>query len=452
MTCPAAGGLIVAVLLLLGVTVDLTTGEAADAELARLVRLAKRDAGDPLLGSALLFNAVGGGRAGALFQALRADPAFASSRGGAAFLTDLAGAVGLSTDAGSITDLVAVLLAGAGADDAEIDHTALHRLGDQLTMAGTPLAAVVHASRAESLRTAFAAFLHASAALAVAAPHPPAARARATRALAFASIAEVRDLLRGLLTEVTPPAVQRAAVAALAAHSEPAVGDLLVAGLATLGSGARADAVVALLSRPTWTSVLLTALAERRVPAAALDLNQRHVLFDHPDPDLATRARTLLGTAISSDRGEVVERYAQALGALKGDPARGAGVFARSCRLCHDPHGVANLIGPDLRGSDRGTGALLANIIDPSRDVQGGFAACTVATRDGRLLTGLLIDENPDAVTLRLPGGSQPTVPRGNISQVRLGTRSLMPDGLETVIPPAAMADLIAYLQQLAGP
>ena len=50
-------------------------------------------------------------------------------------------------------------------------------------------------------------------------------------------------------------------------------------------------------------------------------------------------------------------------------------------------------------------------------------------------------------MTLKLLDGSRRTFRRNEIASLEGGASSLMPEGLESAIPPQGMADLIAFLR-----
>ena len=71
----------------------------------------------------------------------------------------------------------------------------------------------------------------------------------------------------------------------------------------------------------------------------------------------------------------------------------------------------------------------------------------TVATADGRLLTGLIASETASAVTLRRQEGKEDVVLRRDIEEMAASGQSLMPEGLEKDLTPRDLADLLAFLE-----
>jgi putative heme-binding domain-containing protein len=94
---------------------------------------------------------------------------------------------------------------------------------------------------------------------------------------------------------------------------------------------------------------------------------------------------------------------------------------------------------------------LLVAILDPNRALESKFAAFTVATVDGRILSGLIASESATSVTLRRQEGKDEVLLRSEIEEMSASGQSLMPEGLEKDLSPRDLADLIAYIAT-AGP
>ena len=102
---------------------------------------------------------------------------------------------------------------------------------------------------------------------------------------------------------------------------------------------------------------------------------------------------------------------------------------------------------PRSRSNGRGSyEQLLSNVFDPSLVIGAAYQATTVATADGRVLTGLLVEDSPQRVVLKLQGGKLETVPRDEVEEVKVSPLSLMPEDLEKQLKPQELADLFAFL------
>ena len=64
---------------------------------------------------------------------------------------------------------------------------------------------------------------------------------------------------------------------------------------------------------------------------------------------------------------------------------------------------------PDLNGRSSFE-QLLSNVLDPSLVIGSAYQARTVITTDGRVLTGLVVEDNPQHVILKMQGGKLETI------------------------------------------
>jgi putative membrane-bound dehydrogenase-like protein len=266
--------------------------------------------------------------------------------------------------------------------------------------------------------------------------------------LAFAGFDQTGDDLLRLLDSQQPGQLQAAAVRALAAHRDARVATSLLATrrFAAYAPSMREEVISALLARSDHRSGLLTALEDGRIPTGAIDAQQRRELTQSRDADVRRRAGTLFGT-VTGDRAKVFEAYKDVV-TWKADPAKGRSVFRRVCASCHrlDQEGYA--VGPDLFGiRNQPKPGILLHLLAPDHEITPGFAAYTIATKDGRVLTGLITSETPTSLTLRQPLGKEDTILRAEIDEISAGRQSLMPQGLEKIVTRQEFADLLAYLK-----
>jgi len=91
----------------------------------------------------------------------------------------------------------------------------------------------------------------------------------------------------------------------------------------------------------------------------------------------------------------------------------------------------------------------VASILDPNRSTAAGFTAYVVTLRTGRVITGIVRSETSSAVTLRGSGGVEEGVERADIDTIASTGASLMPEGLEAVISPVSLADLLECLRRV---
>ncbi|MEA3211664.1 MAG: hypothetical protein QOE70_4721 [Chthoniobacter sp.] len=186
---------------------------------------------------------------------------------------------------------------------------------------------------------------------------------------------------------------------------------------------------VAILSSVTPDSPLMTSLADgaSKLPAPA------------KLPDLPKNS--------SPDRAKVVAAYA-GVGALRGDGRRGRELFRQTCAVCHRLKGEGHELGPDLdMVANKPLDWLLTAIFDPNAAVEARYQAQRLITKSGAELAGLVVAETANSLTVRLPGGAEQAVLRGEIKERTPLARSLMPEGLEATLKPQDVADLLTWLQ-----
>ncbi|HZN36827.1 MAG TPA: c-type cytochrome, partial [Pirellulaceae bacterium] len=132
---------------------------------------------------------------------------------------------------------------------------------------------------------------------------------------------------------------------------------------------------------------------------------------------------------------------------------KGKAVFAKRCANCHRLENAGHYVGPDLAAlTDRSATAMLTAILDPNRAVEDKFLDYLALTTDGRQVTGMLLAETGNSITLAGQESKQTVLLRSEIEQLKSSGKSLMPDGVEKEIPLADMTDLLTYLKSIGAP
>ena len=142
----------------------------------------------------------------------------------------------------------------------------------------------------------------------------------------------------------------------------------------------------------------------------------------------------------------------------KGDAVNGKKVFQlplASCTACHAVDGVRGAVtsvkGPNLSAVAAGLpmDLLVESVLWPARQIKEGYAATTVITKDGRVLSGFAHSEDKTVLRVRdLATGKIATVQTANIKQ-RTRNGTVMPPGLTGSLTRAELRDLIKYLSTL---
>jgi putative membrane-bound dehydrogenase-like protein len=135
-----------------------------------------------------------------------------------------------------------------------------------------------------------------------------------------------------------------------------------------------------------------------------------------------------------------------------GDVRRGQAVFngaKGACATCHAIGYLGGNVGPDLTriGSVRNERDLLEAIVSPSASFVRSFEPVTVATRDGRIFSGIVKKDSADEVTLVVGADKEERIARSEIDEIRPGSVSVMPAGLDQQLGLQELADLVAFLR-----
>jgi putative heme-binding domain-containing protein len=151
---------------------------------------------------------------------------------------------------------------------------------------------------------------------------------------------------------------------------------------------------------------------------------------------------------------------------VSGDSTKGEKIFWGSggCSTCHMVQGRGGVLGPDLShvGAARSVPYLIDSIREPSKELTSGmldpnnhyglplvYDTVTVVTADGRKIVG--VAKNEDTFSLQLLDTNQQLqfFLKKNVKEVIHERKSLMPAYSETMLKPAELQDLVAYLAGL---
>ena len=250
-------------------------------------------------------------------------------------------------------------------------------------------------------------------------------------------------LLKLALDESVPD-LAAAALKAVVAYPKDEVSASLLTGWSRY-TPARRDAVLgSLLGVPFHVKGVLTAVEAKRLPASAFTGVRRRQVLAAKDPAVKALAERLL---IVSARPEALAEATKAL-ALTPVPANGRGVFNAVCATCHRLDREGHAVGPDLFDIRRQTKEnALFHIVNPDAEIAPAFTAYLAEAKDGRVISGILVGDTPNSITLRGPLGVEATLLRTELAKLESLPGSLMPAALEAGLTKQQLADLLAYLK-----
>jgi putative heme-binding domain-containing protein len=246
-------------------------------------------------------------------------------------------------------------------------------------------------------------------------------------------------------------ALRAAALSALAAYDDARIAGEVLAAYANMSDDVQFAAQGLLATRRTSAARFVEAIESRSVDPQAVPREVVEKIAMLGDSELTARLARLFGPirpATSADLRAAVDRLAAAVRSGSGVPKPGKLLFDRTCARCHTLFGKGGKVGPDLttyRRDDLDT--MLLNIVNPSAEIREGFATSIVAMADGRVLTGVVVEQDKNVVVLRTDDGRELTLSREDIEALKASPRSLMPEGLLKGLGDQEVRDMFAYLR-----
>lgn len=144
----------------------------------------------------------------------------------------------------------------------------------------------------------------------------------------------------------------------------------------------------------------------------------------------------------------------QILGQRTGNVEKGKALYLASansqlqCAKCHTVQGKGGAIGPDLTqvGKKASKENLYDSLLQPSKAIADQFLTWVIETKKGQVLTGLVVEEGKDFVTLRDGNGKDYRLEKKEIESRVKGLNSLMPSDLVLNLSEGELTDLVEYL------
>lgn len=271
-------------------------------------------------------------------------------------------------------------------------------------------------------------------------------RRKALRSLLMQRSDEASDMLEDLIDE---PDLALDAIRGYAAIENPMAPAVLLDRYAEMNADQKRAIVETLATRKRYANALTNAVSEGTI--------QRDEIPAH----VARSLKELLGGKFSRVFGEIQELAADREKSLakykalitpealtKADVSRGRVVYQKTCAACHVLYGEGGKIGPDLTGSNRANlDYILLNSVDPSYDVPEGYKMEQILTVDGRVVNGVLAEEDGSKVVLKTVEQPRLIVSKEDIETRRVSPKSMMPDGQLDAMKPQEVVDLIKYLR-----
>jgi putative heme-binding domain-containing protein len=246
-------------------------------------------------------------------------------------------------------------------------------------------------------------------------------------------------------------ALRAAALGTLANYDDPAIAAEVIKAYGDMPDDVRAAAQSLLATRRAWASRFLQALDGRTIDSRTIlrDVIEKLMLLG--DSRINAQITRLFGAVKPGTSAELhaqIDRLAAVVRAGSGIPKPGKQIFDQQCRRCHTLFSDGSQVGPDLTAYRRDDiETMLLNIVSPNAEIREGFATQIISTVDGRVLSGIVVEQDGNAVVLRGSDGKATIVARGDIEAMRPGPASIMPEGLLKGLTDQQVRDLFAYLR-----
>ncbi len=242
-----------------------------------------------------------------------------------------------------------------------------------------------------------------------------------------------------------------AVIPMLSRSSDPAIAEALIARFEKFNPQDRSAALATLTSRPALALPLLQAMQGGKFDRnylSSLQVRQMRNLHDAKVDAMLDQAWGKVNESSEAAKATVarLKKSYSAAPLWAYNAKSGRETFNQLCGVCHAIDGVGGKLAPDLAGSWRnGVDYFLENIVDPNAVVGENFQLHVLTKKDGSVVSGLIDQENANAVTLRTIAGSV-VVAKADLKDHQKLPQSLMPPGLLEALPEQKVFELVKFL------
>ena len=258
-----------------------------------------------------------------------------------------------------------------------------------------------------------------------------------------------KEVFAELLALLDEPAMRLDAIRAYGVVEQPKAADLLLKRYPRLAEQEKRAVIETLATRKTYAQALLAAMKAKTVAKQEV-------------PTYVARSlQAILGDSftevygpvreVAQDKTQLIAKYKRLLtpaALAKADAARGRAVYKKTCVACHTLYDEGGKVGPNITGSNRANlNYILLNLLDPSYDVPESYKMVMITTVNGRVLSGVIGEENDQRLILKTAEQPRVVIPKDDIDLRRVSPLSLMPEGQLLKMKNREVLDLIKYLQ-----
>ena len=258
-----------------------------------------------------------------------------------------------------------------------------------------------------------------------------------------------KQVFSELLALLDEPAMRLDAIRAYGVVEQPKAADLLLKRYPRLAAQEKRAVIETLATRKTYAQALLAAMKAKTVAKQEV-------------PTYVARSlQAILGDSftevygpvreVAQDKTQLITKYKRLLtpaALAKADASRGRAVYKKTCVACHTLYDEGGKVGPNITGSNRANlNYILLNLLDPSYDVPESYKMVMITTVNGRVLSGVIGEENDQRLILKTAEQPRVVIPKDDIDLRRVSPLSLMPEGQLLKMKNQEVLDLIKYLQ-----
>ena len=257
-------------------------------------------------------------------------------------------------------------------------------------------------------------------------------------------------ILLDTLQRTADDGLKAAILTSLQAYADSGIATSVIDQYKNFNEDVRTVAQSLLVSRKPWAIALVEAVDRGDIAASSLPLDTVRRLTIHRDDHLASLIQkhwTHIEGATTAEMQATIDRYASVL-VGPSDPYPGKKLYQQMCGKCHTLHAEGGKIGPDLTTYKRDDiRQMLIQIVNPSAEIREGFETQIAVLKDGRVVTGFLVEQDPQTVTLRSPDGQTIALDRADLDELIKSRKSLMPEGQLKDLTEEQLRNLFAYLR-----
>ena len=271
-------------------------------------------------------------------------------------------------------------------------------------------------------------------------------RRSALRSLLDQQSKEASLVFESLLDE---PAFTLDAIRGYATIADASAPSILLSRYEQFSPELRRSVVETLASRKDYAEALLEAIKQKKVAREDIPVHIARSL----NGILGNRFVEVFGDIrpMAIDREQTIAKYKAMItteSLASADASRGRALFQKTCAACHLLYGEGGKVGPDLTGSNRANlDYILLNSVDPSYDVPDGYKTVQILTVEGRVVNGVLAEEDAVRVVLKTPEQPRVVIAKDDIESRAVSPKSIMPDGQLDQMKSGEVVDLIKYLR-----